>query len=60
MQKSVRRATLRQQEIEMAIFKRRNLFIDKYVNNHENRLYLYRWNWKDLNELLLSDSWLIL
>ena len=41
------------------IFKRRNLFI-KYVKKHENRLYIYKYNWKDLNELLPSDSWLIL
>ena len=38
------------------IFKRRNLFI-KYVNKHENKLYIYKYNWKELNELFLSDPW---
>ena len=32
----------------------------KYVKKHENRLYIYKYNWKDLKELLPSDSWLIL
>ena len=32
----------------------------KYVNKHENRLYIYKYNWKDLNELFPDDSWLIL
>ena len=41
------------------IFKSRNLFI-KYVNKHENRMYIYKYNWKDLNKLFPSDSWLTL
>ena len=39
------------------IFKRRNLFI-KYVKKCENRLYIYKYNWKDLNELFPGDLWL--
>ena len=41
------------------IFKRSNLFI-KYINNYENRLYKYKYNWKDLKELFLSNFWVIL
>ena len=41
------------------IYKRPNLFF-KYVNKFENRLYIYRYDWKDLNEFFLSGLWLIL
>ena len=41
------------------IFKRRNLFI-KYVSKYKNRLFMYKYNWKDLKELFHSDFWVIL
>ena len=41
------------------ILKRRNLFI-KHVKKHENRQFIYKYKWKDLNELFPSDSWLTL
>ena len=36
------------------IFKR-NLFI-KYVCKYKNRLYMYKYNWKDLNTYFLAIS----
>ena len=40
------------------IFKR-NLSI-KYVSKYKNRLYMYKYNWKDLKQLFPSDFWVIL
>ena len=36
--------------LKKVYFQRRNLFT-KYVKKHENRLYIYKYNRKDLNEL---------
>ena len=38
--------------LKKVYFQRRNLFT-KYVKKHENRLYIYKYNRKDLNELFL-------
>ena len=40
------------------IFKR-NLSI-KYVSKYKNRLYMYKYNWKDLKQLFPCDFWVIL
>ena len=36
------------------------IFSFKYVNKFENRLYIYKYDWKDLNEFFRSGLWLIL
>ena len=33
-------------------------FQTSYVNKYENRLYIYKYNWKELNKFFPSDSWL--